>query len=365
MTRSNRILLTAVAVSTALHLAALFGTPRFEFGRLEEDMHPAPLEATIMIARAEPPAKITAAPAQQPANKRPSRPTTGPAAAPLPVAATSVLEAPSPDGEPVADAQAFGAGESGDVAVAVDAGAPALAPEVAEERAVAEYPFRRVRLIYDLFYANSPRATGAPTKIGELVHTWAQDGERYEAESVAEAVGLVSLFYGGKFVQRSTGRITADGLQPAEYTLERGRGEPSETARFDWTDRKVALAWKNSSRTLVLPAGTQDPLSMVHQLYFLQPMPESGHVSVASSRKLYRSYVERVGEEVLDTPLGRLRTLHFRRQEADGAATGVWVDLDRDLLPVRVQAVDRSGNVLDQLVREVRLEPAAQARAAE
>lgn len=273
------------------------------------------------------------------------------------VASASLLDAPSPDGEPAPAAQEVA--QSGPHDIAAEVGDQMAPPEVAEERPLAEYPLKRARLVYDLLYANSPRAVGGPTKVGELVHTWSQDGERYEVESVAEAVGLVWLFYGGKFVQRSTGRITAAGLQPAEYTLERGRGDRTEVARFDWADRKLALAWKNGSRTLALPAGAQDPLSMMHQLYFLQPIPVSGHVAIASSRKLYRSYVELLGEEMLDTPLGRLRTLHFRRQEADGATTQVWVDLDRDLLPVRVHAADRSGNVLDQVIREARLEPVA------
>lgn len=358
MTRSDKVLLAAIGISVALHLAALFGTPRFDLGGNDEQARRAPIEATIVV-REEPPPQVAAAkPIPRPARKRSSGPALGPAAVdPGPVASASLLDAPSPDGEPVPAAQEAAASGPHDVAAAV--GDEIAPPEVAEERSPAEYPFRRARLVYDLLYANSPRAAGSPTKVGELVHTWSQDGEHYEAESVAEAVGLVWLFYGGKFVQRSTGRITADGLQPAQFTLERGRGDRAEVARFDWADRKLALAWKNGSRTLALPAGTQDPLSMMHQLYFLQPVPASGHVAIASSRKLYRSYVELLGEATLDTPLGRLRTLHFRRQEADGAATQVWVDLDRSLLPVRVHAVDRSGNVLDQVIREARLEPVA------
>jgi hypothetical protein len=133
-------------------------------------------------------------------------------------------------------------------------------------------------------------------------------------------------------------------------------------ARFDWPEGKLALAWKDRSLALAQPAAVQDPLSLMHQLYFLRPMPASGTIAVATSRKLYRSSFELVGGQTLVTPLGTVRALLFRRQEPDGAATELWADLDRELLPARVRAIDRKGNVVDQVIREVELEPVADGR---
>ncbi|MGH8683596.1 MAG: DUF3108 domain-containing protein, partial [Burkholderiales bacterium] len=266
------------------------------------------------------------------------------------------LDAPSPDGEPVPDAAESAASPGSAAGSAEVAGPPAPEPIGAAVGSTG-YPLRRARLVYDLFYLTSLEANN-PTKVGEVRHRWSQDGGRYEVESVAEAVGFLSLVFNGKFVQRSTGELRADGLHPAQYTLDRGRGDRTEVARFDWPQGQLALAWKGESRTLPLPAAAQDPLSLMHQLYFLRPMPASGTIAVATSRKLYRSSFELAGGQTLLTPLGPVRTLLFRRQEPNGAATELWADLDRDLLPARVRAIDRKGNVVDQVIREAELEPA-------
>jgi hypothetical protein len=356
MRPGDRILVAAIALSVAVHLAALFGTPRFEFGWSEDAEPSPPLEATI-VARAAPPARVApATPAPKP-QSRPKSPSPA-AAEPVQFVSSSLLDAPSPDGEQRPDASEFAESPASAGAAEV-AGPPAPGPEpIAEAAASPEYPLRRARLVYDLFYLTSLEANN-PTKVGEVRHRWSQDGRRYEVESVAEAVGFLSLVFNGKFVQRSTGELRADGLHPAQYTLDRGRGDRTEVARFDWPQGKLALAWKGESRTLPLPAAAQDPLSLMHQLYFLRPVPASGTIAVATSRKLYRSSFELVGGQTLLTPLGAVRTLLFRRQEPDGAATELWADLDRELLPARVRAIDKKGNVVDQVIREAELEPAA------
>jgi len=186
-------------------------------------------------------------------------------------------------------------------------------------------------------------------------HAFETDGERYSAEAVAEPVGLVSLLYGGKFVQRSRGAIGPDGLVPEEYSLDRGRGDPPERAVFDWSHGKVEFAWRNERTTAALPEGAQDPISALHQIYFMQPMAMSSRVSVATGRKLGAYTYELLGDADLVTPLGLVRTIHVGRVSSDGSVLEVWLDRDRELLPVRIYSRDRKGTILDQVVREVAL----------
>jgi len=355
MTRSDNVLIAAIALSLALHAAALFGTPRFDLGWLYEELRPAPVEAMTVVRR-EPPAQVVAAkPTPRPARKpaaRP-RPQATPAHQPEQTVATSPLDPPSPDGDALPAEHEIAAATISDEMSAI-ADQP-VADQVAEEKPPVEYPLKQARLVFDLYYGESP------IKVGQVTHTWTQDGRHYEAESVAEAVGLVSLFFSGRFVQRSIGQFGAQGLRPEQYTLERGRGAGAEVARFDWPERRLALAWKNASQIVELPAGAQDPLSSLHQLYFARPLPASASLAVATSRRLNRYVFTLVGEETLETPLGTLRTLQLRRREPDGTTTQVWLDLDRNLLPARIHAVDRKGNVLDQVIREAQtdtVEPA-------
>jgi hypothetical protein len=351
MSGANKLLAAAVALSIALHVAVLFAPSPIDLDWRYEA--PTPIEVTLV-----PPAPVAIAP--QPVARTAKKPRARPAArapqSPTPVAAVSapgLLTAPPPDGEPA----------TGETAVAESPASPAdvespqslPANPVADAKPPAEYPLKRARLLYDLYFATVNSGNGA-TRVGSLTHTWSQDGGRYEAEAVAEASGLVSLFFGGKFIQRSTGQFGAGGLLPDEYTLDRGRGERIEVARFDWTEGKLALAWKSEARTVALPPGAQDPLSMLHQLYFMQPLPASASVDVVTSRKLGRYVYQLTGEETIATPIGSLRTLRFRRYEPDGTTIEVWVDVARNLLPARIYAVDRKGNVLDQVIREVQAE---------
>ena len=354
MTRTNKTLAVAIGLSVALHIAALLGTPRLDFDWRYEA--PTPLELTVLT---QAPVEIAPEPVRHPVPRKavPKKAVSAPEgprqAAPLPVASSSLLDAPSPDGEPLAVAEAgraFGMSE----ASAAPNVEPATEP-VAETKVVAEYPLKRARLVYDLYYATVNSGNGA-TRVGQLTHTWSLDGVRYEAAAVAEASGLVALFFDGKFVQRSAGQLGAGGLVPERYTLDRGRGDRPESAKFDWTAHKLALAWKTEARTVDLPPGALDPLSLMYQMYFVQPVPAAASVNVVTSRKLSRYVVRLAGEESLATPIGYVRSLRFRHEEDGGTTIDVWLDQDRNLLPARVYIVDRKGNALDQVISEARLE---------
>ena len=195
-------------------------------------------------------------------------------------------------------------------------------------------------LVFDLYYG------APPSKVGQVTHTWAQDGRAYHVETVAEAVGFVSWFLSGRLVQRASGVFAAGGLVPTDYRAELGARERAETARFDWAARKLALESKGESRLVDLPAGARDPLSMLHQLYFMTPIPDAAQFDIVTGRKLYRYVYQVVGEAQFETPIGIVRALHLQRRDPDGSSMDVWLDLDRNFLPARIHVVDRKGRVL-------------------
>jgi hypothetical protein len=348
MCPSDRALILAAAASAALHLVALFGIPQLGFGQRREDPPELPpIQARLVQPEAPspvvtPPPRAAQADRAQPRARRIAR-------APLPVAQEPVV--PQDDyPEPGVDAVASGDSRLDAQAEADGAAVEAPATQVAETGPAAEYPLRHARLVFDLYYG------AHPTKVGQVTHTWTQDGREYQVETIAEAVGFVSWFLGGRLVQRSNGLFTSGGLVPTEYRAELGTRDRTEVARFDWSGRKVALASKGENRLVELPAGAQDPLSMLHQLYFMQPIPDAAQLDIATGRKLYRYVYRVVGETQIETPLGVVRALQMRRQDPDGARMDVWLDLDRNLLPARIHSVDRKGMVLEQVIRELRLE---------
>jgi negative regulator of sigma E activity len=150
--------------------------------------------------------------------------------------------------------------------------------------------------------------------------------------------------------------IAPGGLLPSEYRAEATSRDRAQIAQFDWAGRKVTLADKGARRLVPLPDGAQDPLSMVHQLWFMRPMPAAARLDIATGRKLYEQVYRVVGETAFETPVGLVRAVQLSRRDADGERMDVWLDLDRNLLPARIHFVDRKGMVLEQVIREARIE---------
>jgi Protein of unknown function (DUF3108) len=219
-------------------------------------------------------------------------------------------------------------------------------------RVVSKYPLKSATIIYDLSYGVNPM------RVGRVTHTWSNDGQRYFAETVIEATGVFALLYGGKYIQRSWGMFGPNGLIPTEFSVQRGRPDRGETAQFDWEAGRVDFAWRGEKRSAKLVSGTQDPISMLHQIFFMQPLPAGKIFHVASSRKLDAYEYVFLGEEKLQTPLGEFQALHIRRKDDDADHVDVWLDPQRSFLPLRVYYMDRKGTVFDQRVREMHTQSA-------
>jgi hypothetical protein len=343
MSRTHRLLAIAALASIALHVAVLFGTPRFELFTISAIEPPEPLEARI-VASAPPQAAPPKPPAVRKAAAKPRR-TTPPVDHVVSTSEAAIIpDPPLPDaGYADAQAEAMQANEGAALAGGVPDGANGAGAGESEVAAGA-YPVRHARLVYDLNFGGGPA--------GVVTHTWSSDGQTYEAVSIAEGIGLLKLLYDGRFVQRSVGRIGRDGLVPEEYTLQRGSAARSERAQFDWDSGRVTFTWKGERREAGLTTGTQDALSILHQVYYVRPSGGAGPIEVATSRKLGHYVYELLGERLIETPIGVLRTLHVRRLDDDGRHLDAWLDVDRSLLPARIVVTGPLGNPLEQVIRE-------------
>jgi len=352
----DRTLAVAAIASVLMHWIGLSAAPRFDLLPADAQEIPPSLKARIVTRAhspfAEAPRVLAPKVAQQrhaTTKKRVARARAAPKVEPRWIARPDDLGAvpPMPDGG-LGDtvAQSSPAGPSDAATGELTSGnGNSVAAAANDHGGAAAYPVRRARLVYDLLYAGG--------QVGTLTHTWASDGHVYRVESVAEGAGLVKLFYGGQFIQRSSGRLGASGLIPSEYTLQRGSAARSESARFDWGAGKLSLAWKNERHVVDLPTGAQDALSIIHQAYF---MPPTAPLEVATSRKLAHYLYELVGETLIETPIGILRAVHIRRADDDGMRIDAWLDLDRSLLPARILGQDRRGFAFEQIIREAAIE---------
>lgn len=339
---NSRLLLLAVVLSVLLHGLAIVGTPRW--GAIDDEPPPEPpLEVELIAPPPQAPPRVAEPPAPAPQaikTKREPQPRTASVfrkTVPVPAASTSA--------------------EKNDVPAVVREALPGEQDAIAQSSppapaAVQPYPLARARLVFDLYYGDSL------TLVGEVEQRFERDGERYVATSVAEAVGFVGLFLGGRHVQRSEGRIGPQGLVPERYSVQERKAREPEHAIYDWANGVVRFERKGRVRETPLKPGAQDVLSAVHQLHYLQPFEPGWHMEVATSRKLESMLFMNMGYEEVETALGSTLAVHIRREDLDGDLTEVWLDPQRYFLPVRVYNRNRHGHVLVQILREASFERA-------
>jgi hypothetical protein len=128
---------------------------------------------------------------------------------------------------------------------------------------------------------------------------------------------------------------------------------------MDWEQREVRLS---DGTRVPIAQGVQDRLSIAWQLSALASSqlarlqsPSGIQIPLILSRhvELNRFFARAVTEEIVDGQ--RLRLLKVEREPRQGkkdASIEVWLDVDRDMLPVRLRIEDRRGRVVEQVLQK-------------
>lgn len=341
--KARRGFLVALAVSLAVHLLVLSGSG-WRLPLLE-----GPGETTVLDARLATPKVPDARPLPAQARPKPSGPRQPKPPRPPKPRKPEAEAMAAPDSGPAESPPAVPAAEGVQQERVVRGESPvaeaASEPEKKEgAQAPAEIALPRwVRIHYRVTLGEGGFVAGEANQ--ELRH----DGITYVLSSTMATTGLAALFRPVKVVNVSEGQITAEGLRPVEFRVERSSGR-NESARFDWQNSRVTLS---GDRHFELAAGTQDMLSLFCQLALVQP--ESAiSIPVLTSKKVEQYNFEVLGEERIRTPRGERTTLHLRNQQADGReATEVWLDPAEWRLPVKIRHTDRRGDMFEQIADRI------------
>ena len=334
--RPRRGLVIALALSLALH-----GVLSLWPAEVPTTADEVPLQATI-TEMPPPPAPAPVAAAKP--RPRPRRATAPPApvAAPEPVAPT---EAEAPPIEPTPQAIATGPEPATEEVVAAE---PAPAPST-PELAPKTLP-RRVDLVYKAFLGTHGFV------IGEATYRFEHAANEYRIVTVGEAKGIAALFIRGQGRVESRGLITAEGLQPQEFSIERGSKERRETAVFDW---EAGILTLHDRRTEALDLPTFDPLALMWQAYFSPPVDDTQTLSVATTRRLGRYSITREATELIQWPQGEIATERWHRRSEDGKTDGyIWIAPSLHYIPVKMRVTATNRGTLEALLDSIRVDEA-------
>jgi hypothetical protein len=159
--------------------------------------------------------------------------------------------------------------------------------------------------------------------VGDAVYRLEHSANAYKITTIGEARGLAALFIRGQGKLTSTGTITATGLQPNLYTIERSNDNRHEEATFDWESGVVLL---NDNKTAALDLPTFDPLVVLWQFYFAPPDQDEVSFAVATTRRVYHYSFRRTGVEKVSLSFGAVEAEVWERASGDGSVNAkVWL----------------------------------------
>lgn len=333
----NRRLLLALAASLAAHFLLVSGAD-FSLPELTS-------EETIEVTLAPPVPKPLPVPVVRKEASKPvahPRPLPRPVEPPKPEAPQNLPQQPPPVAVTEPPSQEL-------IPVPVPEMEPLPVPPPEEPVVVPPAP-RRVEMDYQIL-----RGAGG-SSVGRVKRTFQLESEgRYVLHSVAEATGLISLFYTGKYEEHSEGQVTDRGLQPQSYRLKRGSGKV-QAASFDWQAHTVTLDSGSNHAVVQIADGAQDMLSFLYQFMFAAPLDEM-LITVANGRKLKTYSYGFEGEAQVETRMGKLRTWHIAKSAADGDdKMELWLAEDYRYLPVKIRQTEKDGTVTELLATSLTME---------
>ncbi len=211
-------------------------------------------------------------------------------------------------------------------------------------------PYQYVESRFDVFMDADGKPSRSPAGTATIIYQTLEQGEKYQLKNSMTANGLAALVI-PDLLQTSEGAITPQGLQPAHYLYQFGtRKNKTYRADFDWQTNSITLQNAKGTQTQELLQGTQDLLSFMYQFMFAPPLNQM-QLNITNGKKLRQYDYSFEGEEVLETKLGRINTVHLSHDAVEREEkTEIWLATDYRYLPVKIRKIEKQDKVYEMIV---------------
>lgn len=191
---------------------------------------------------------------------------------------------------------------------------------------------------------------------GSAILSWKQDGMRYR---VQQEVGLSLLVARFNLMEvASEGTIDDYGLAPATFT-EKRRNRAATATHFNQQEQKISFS--ASEHTVPLLSGAQDRASVLFQLAGIGRADANQYgqdidILVGEDRKAQIYRFQLVGEEEVETKMGKLVTWHIVRPPRPGsynAKLEIWIAPSLEWYPVQIRNTEANGAITIQTITRI------------
>jgi hypothetical protein len=181
-----------------------------------------------------------------------------------------------------------------------------------------------------------------------MKETFEAQEQNYRIVSESAPIGVLALFQKPATVT-SNGQLGSEGLRPERFEGRTATGRQVK-AEFDWRAERLTYTHDGKAETVPLEAGTQDRLSAMYQFMFhAYDKRDRLDIAMTDGRRLaHYQYSVKPNVEI-DTPMGRMPTLHLVKKSDDASGTEIWLSPQHHLLPVKMMIRENNGTRYEQV----------------
>ncbi len=196
-------------------------------------------------------------------------------------------------------------------------------------------------------------------KVGESVRKLEKEKTgRYVFRSESRSSGILRLFVNDHVIEKSTWTLSGEDIHPLRYIYRQSGSKNSvQTVRFDWRAKTIDNYEDNKTWSLRLTPNLFDKLS--YQIAIMRDLAVGKRAlayQIVDGGEIKDYRFAYVGEEVVETPLGKIRAVRLeRRKEKNNSkrSTTLWCAIRWRYLPVRVDTTSKNGRRITALIERV------------
>lgn len=198
--------------------------------------------------------------------------------------------------------------------------------------------------------------TRAGVSVGKVLRTLIRrDDGTYVYESQSHSSGVLAVFLKDRIVERSRWQITDDTVRSLEYLYERTGGSKTRHVRlaFDWQSMVVTNNVDGDPWKMPLSPGAMDKL--LYQLAVMRDLRAGKRklvYNVADGGKLKSYEFDIVGEETIETQIGKLNSIRVTRNRDDRVTT-IWCAAEYGYMPVQIEQLEDSHGLLRLTIESI------------
>jgi len=197
------------------------------------------------------------------------------------------------------------------------------------------------------------------TKVGVMQRQFfkKQDGS-YTFRSESKTTGFIALLKKVLIVEESTWNLIDSYFTPLHYTYHhiKGKKERDVVVHFDWKTQQITNRVNESTWHMQIQPGIQDKL--LYQLTIMsdlksENLPES--YAIADGGKIKQYSFERIGDEILKTPLGEFKTIKLSLNKSNKKQENfLWCAYDLNFLPIKVTSTEKEGRLSTAIIKSIK-----------